>query len=192
MAGLVISTRPDCIAEPVWELLAELQEGGPLWLELGLQSAHDRTLAAMGRGHDVACFDAAVRRAHELGLKVVAHVILGLPGEEPEHTEATAAHLAGLGVWGVKLHHLMILQGAALAREYAAGRVACWSLDKYALAAARFVARLPREMVIHRLAADPGQDNLLAPDWAADKDGILSALAQAMVQNHLEQGSLYP
>ncbi len=190
VAGLVIATRPDCIDEAVWELLAGLQQRAPLWLELGLQSAHDRTLRAIGRGHDVACFDAAVSRARQAGIKVVAHVILGLPGEEPRHTEATADHLARLGVWGVKLHNLMILQGAPLARRHAAGEMVCWSRETYALAAARFLARLPRSTLVHRLAADPGPDRLLAPDWAADKDGVLAALAAAMVQHDLEQGSL--
>lgn len=190
VAGLIISTRPDCLDGPRWDLLSELAGRGSLWLELGLQSAHEATLTALGRGHDVACFDAALAEASRRGLRVVAHVILGLPGEELAHTNATARHLAGLGVWGVKLHNLMILEGARLAADWRAGRVYTWPRRKYVQAAAQFLARLPRETLIHRLAADPGPELLLAPDWAAHKDQTLAALADYLQENDLAQGSL--
>lgn len=190
--GLVISTRPDCLDGPRWEVLADLSRRSLLWLELGLQSAHDSTLAALGRGHDVACFDRAVSEAHKRGIMVVAHVILGLPGEDMAHTAATAEHLARLGVWGVKLHNLMVLQGARLADDYRAGRLELWSRRQWAEAAADFVARLPASTVLHRLAADPGPDHLLAPAWATGKQANLAALAQALEEADLEQGKLCP
>ncbi|RJX29005.1 MAG: TIGR01212 family radical SAM protein, partial [Desulfarculus sp.] len=190
VAGLIVSTRPDCLDGPRWDLLGELAGRSSLWLELGLQSAHDSTLAALGRGHDVACFDAAAAEARKRGLRVVAHVVLGLPGEDEGHTTATARHLAGLGVWGVKLHNLMILEGARLARDWRAGRLRPWPRERYAAAAAQFLARLPAEVLIHRLAADPGPDRLLAPDWAADKGRTLAALADYLEEHDLEQGSL--
>ena len=119
VAGVIISTRPDCLDGPRWDVLRRVAGRIPMWLELGLQSAHDETLKAIGRGHDAACFDAAVLTARKHGLKVVAHVILGLPGEDIDHTNATARHLAELGVWGVKMHNLMILEQTALADQ-------CW------------------------------------------------------------------
>lgn len=191
-AGVIVSTRPDCIDVPRWDLIAGLARRLPLWLELGLQSAHDATLRAIRRGHDRACFDHAVAQARVRGLDVVAHVILGLPGEGQEHTDATAAHLARLGVWGVKLHGLMVLKGAALERDWRAGELAPWSLDQWAAAAAGFLTRLPGETVIHRLAADPGADRLLAPAWAADKNLALTRLADYMLEHDLRQGALCP
>lgn len=191
LAGMVVSTRPDCLGPRRWGLLQELSGRTLFWLELGLQSAHDATLAALGRGHDRACFDRAAAEAHKRGIKVVAHVILGLPGEGLQHTATTARHLAGLGVWGVKLHNLMILRGARLAREYAAGELSLWSAPEYAAAVADFLARLPREMIVHRLAADPGPDELLAPDWAGNKDAILTRIADELTERGVEQGSLY-
>ena len=190
VAGIIISTRPDCLPPDTWELITRLAPRRPLWLELGLQSAHDATLQAINRGHDAACFDRAVASAKARGIRVVAHVILGLPGEELSHTNATARHVAGLGVWGVKLHNLMVLEGSPLAAQYARGEAAPWERRQYALAAAQFVARLPREVLVHRLAADPGADQLLAPAWAQDKDATLAAIATALESNHLEQGSL--
>ncbi|MCB2193311.1 MAG: TIGR01212 family radical SAM protein [Deltaproteobacteria bacterium] len=190
VAGIIVATRPDCLPPPTWDLLAEMARRRPLWLELGLQSAHDATLERINRGHDVANFDRAVGQAHKRGLRVVAHVILGLPGEDKGHTNATARHLARQGIWGVKLHNLMVLAGAPLAKKQRAGGLSLWSREDYATAAAAFLARLPRRMLVHRLAADPGPDRLLAPDWAADKDAVLGAIAQALEIDNLRQGDL--
>ncbi|MEW5914311.1 MAG: TIGR01212 family radical SAM protein [Thermodesulfobacteriota bacterium] len=190
VAGLIVSTRPDCLDGPRWDLLSELASRASLWLELGLQSAHDQTLKAMGRGHDVACFDAAAVEARRRGLRVVAHVVLGLPGEDEGHTNATARHLAGLGVWGVKLHNLMILEGSRLAQDWRAGRLRPWPRKRYAAAAGQFLARLPADTLVHRLAADPGPDRLWAPEWAADKARTLAALADYLEEHEIKQGSL--
>jgi len=190
VAGIIVSTRPDCLPAEIWEVLAAVGQRRPLWLELGLQSTSDATLKRINRGHDLACFDRAVAQAAERGVRVVAHVILGLPGEDLAQTNATARHLAGLGVWGVKLHNLMVLDGAPLARDHAAGGVVLWGQERYAEAVAQFVARLPRQMLVHRLAADPGPDRLIAPAWASDKDATLAAIADALESNRLEQGSL--
>jgi len=186
--GLAIATRPDCLDPDRWQVLADFARQGLFWLELGLQSAHDDTLAAIGRGHDVACFDRALAEANRRGIKVVAHVILGLPGEGLLHTRATARHLARQGVWGLKLHNLMVLAGSRLAAVYRAGQHQPWARQQYLAAAADFLAHLPPEVVIHRLAADPGLDQLLAPAWAADKAGTLAALGSYMQEQNLRQG----
>ncbi|MCA1989633.1 MAG: TIGR01212 family radical SAM protein [Desulfarculus sp.] len=192
VAGVVISTRPDCLDRPRWEVLADLAARQPLWLELGLQSAHDPTLVAIDRGHDRTVFDAAVDQARARGIDVAAHVILGLPGETQRHTDATADHLARLGVWGVKLHQLMVLEGSRLAADWRAGRLTPWSLSQWAAATAGFLARLPEAMVVHRLAADPGPETLLAPDWAANKGLALDALGRYMLEHDLRQGVQWP
>ena len=190
VAGLIVSTRPDCLDPPRWEVLDKFQGRTLFWLELGLQSAHDATLRRINRGHDRACFDQAVAEAQRRGIRVVAHVILGLPGEGLEQTNATARHLASLGVWGVKLHNLMVLEGAALAAQWRRGGFRPWGRERWARAAGEFLARLPGEVLIHRLAADPGPDRLLAPRWAADKDRALSALLEYLRAHDLRQGEL--
>lgn len=190
VAGVIVGTRPDCLAPGHWEVLVRAAAVKPLWLELGLQSAHDATLAAMGRGHDAAAFDEAAAEAARRGIAVVAHVMLGLPGESLEHGLATARRLARAGVAGVKLHNTMVLAGAGLEDLWRSGCYQPWTRAAYAEAAARFAAHLPRRVVLHRLAADPGPDRLLAPSWAADKDGVLSALADCLEEHDLRQGDL--
>lgn len=189
--GMIVSTRPDCLDGPRWDLLAGLARRLPLWLELGLQSASDATLAAINRGHDVACFDRAVRRAKQRGIRCVAHVILGLPGETLDDTNQTAFHLAGLDIWGVKMHNLMILEGSGLATLWSQGGFTPWSLESWIESAAGFLQRLPAQVLVHRLAADAGTDRLLAPDWAADKDRALTALGTYLQERDLKQGDLH-
>lgn len=190
VAGLIVSTRPDCLDQPRWEVLSDLNRRTAFWLELGLQSAHDETLKAIGRGHDAASFGQAVKEAHNRGIKVTAHVILGLPGEDRTHTRQTAEYLAQTGIWGVKMHNLMVLDQTRLAGEMRSGSFVPWGRELWAQTAADFLAHLPRRVLIHRLAADPGADELLGPDWASDKDGALTALAQSLEQTGLEQGAL--
>ena len=192
LEGIIVSTRPDCLDEKRLEVLARAAREKFFWLELGLQSAHDETLRTLNRGHDVACFARAVDLAHGAGMRVVAHVILGLPGEDRAMALATADYLAGLGVWGVKLHTLMVLEHTGLARLFRRGKFTPWSLGEWAETAAGFLARLPWEVLIHRLAADPGRDELLAPDWAADKNRALARLLEEMTSLNLRQGGLPP
>ena len=188
--GLIVSTRPDCLGPRRWDLLSRLNGQGFFWLELGLQSCHDSTLQAINRGHSAEDFTLAAQEAARRGIKLVAHVILGLPGESPEHTNATAEFLSRLPVWGVKLHSLMILEGAPLAGEPWAASFEPWSLEMWVGAAAEFLVRLPRDVLLHRLAADPGGDRLIAPAWIKDKDAALGALARYMVEQDLHQGDL--
>jgi radical SAM protein (TIGR01212 family) len=189
VVGLSLGTRPDCLGDEVLELLAGYARERLLWLELGLQSAHDRTLAALNRGHDVACFSRAVARAAARGLEVVAHVILGLPGEGPEEIAATADYLARLPLQGVKIHLLYVVRGSALARLYQQGAYACLSEDGYVSLVVDFVELLPRRLVIHRLTGDPHPQELLGPSWCLDKARILGRIREEFCRRGSRQGS---
>lgn len=187
--GLIISTRPDCLGEPRWQLLRELrQKKSLLWLELGLQSADDKTLQAISRGHDLNCFHEAVEKARSLEIPVVAHVILGLPGETREQTTKTADYLAQINIWGVKMHNLMVLEHTALAREWQNGGFIPWTREQWVQAAVLFLAHLSPQTLVHRLSADPGPDLLLAPDWVRNKDKNLNSLGQEMARQDIRQG----
>ncbi len=189
VVGLSVGTRPDCLEEGVLELLAGYARERLLWLELGLQSAHDRTLAALNRGHDVACFTRGVERAAALGLEVVAHVILGLPGEGPEEMAATADYLASLPLQGVKIHLLYVVRGSALAHLYQQGAYTCLSEDSYVRLAVDFVELLPRRLVIHRLSGDPHPQELLAPSWCLNKARVLGRIREEFSRRGSSQGS---
>jgi len=189
VVGLSIGTRPDCLADEVLELLAGYARQYLVWLELGLQSAHDATLARLNRGHDVACFSEAVGRAAARGLEVIAHVILGLPGEGPEEMAATAAYLAGLPFKGVKIHLLYVIRGSGLAGLYEAGEYQCLSETEYVQSVVDFIELLPPHSVIHRLTGDPHPEELLAPDWCLNKSRVLRLIKEEFSRRGSRQGS---
>ncbi len=122
VAGIAVSTRPDCVDDGVLDIFKRLMdEGKRVWIELGLQSANDETLRAVNRGHTVADFEDAVERAHGLGIDVCAHVIIGLPGEGRDEVLDTMRFLGHRKVWGVKFHQLQVIKGTALHRIYDRG-----------------------------------------------------------------------
>lgn len=189
VVGLSLGTRPDCLEDEVLELLAEYSRERLLWLELGLQSAHDQTLKALNRGHDVACFTRAVVRAASRGLEVVAHVILGLPGEGPKEMAATAAYLARLPLQGVKIHLLYVVKGSDLAGLFQEGAYTCLTEEQYVRLVVDFVELLPPMFVIHRLTGDPHRQELLAPGWCLDKARVLGRIREEFARRGSRQGS---
>jgi radical SAM protein (TIGR01212 family) len=191
VVGLSLGTRPDCLADDVLDLLAGYARDRLLWLELGLQSAHDATLRRIHRGHDVACFTAAATRAAARGLEVVAHVILGLPGEGPDEMAATAAYLARLPLHGVKIHLLYVIKGSGLAHLQQAGEYVCLTEGQYVNLAVDFIERLPPHLVIHRLTGDPHPEELVAPAWCLDKPRVLQLLREEFTRRDTRQGSFF-
>lgn len=186
-AGICLGTRPDCLDAEKTALLAAARVP-EVRLDLGLQSAHDATLALINRGHDAAAFARAARLAAGAGLWVTAHVIAGLPGETVDDFLATMDFLAGLPISGIKFHNLYVARGAPLAAWLAEGRFRPLSRREYVR---WLVAGLPRvrpEVVVERLAADPAPGELLAPDWAGDKPATLAALHAALAEAGTWQG----
>jgi radical SAM protein (TIGR01212 family) len=190
VVGLAIGTRPDCVDGPVLDLLQELARDRLVWLEIGLQTACDRTLASIGRGHDTACFLSAVAAAHERGLPVCAHVILGLPGEESAEMRRTAEVLADAAIDGVKLHHMYVVRGTRLEALYLRGEVRCLAQEEYVTAAVDFLERIPADAVVQRLTGDPAPDELAAPAWSLDKAGTLRLLQAELERRDTVQGRL--
>jgi radical SAM protein (TIGR01212 family) len=191
VVGLSVGTRPDCVNKPVMELLASYQKNHLVWLEYGLQSAHDLTLARIHRGHDVASFANAVQLAHDHGLKICAHVILGLPGETREMMLQTARFLGESSVAGVKIHLLYVARDTPLADLYRKGGVRCLERDVYVDLVVDFLELLPPDMVIQRLTGDPTESQLLAPLWAMEKSKNISLIRNRLVERDTWQGKLY-
>ena len=191
VVGLSIGTRPDCLSAEILDLLAGLARKRLLWLELGLQSAHDDTLKRLNRGHDVACFTQAVEEAAARDLEVVAHVILGLPGEGPADMAATARHLAGLPLQGVKIHLLYVVRGSGLEGLYRAGTYRPLEEKEYVGLVADFLELLPPPMIIHRLTGDPHRGELVAPVWCLDKSRVLTGIKEELARRGTCQGSAW-
>ena len=163
--ALVIATRPDCLSEECLDYLCELKEQYELWLEIGVQTANDRTLAAINRGHDFACVTDAVNRAYARGIHCAAHLILGLPGETESDFLSTADKIATLPFEAVKMHHLLILRSTPMAKMLHENRVRPLNEYEYAAALAGFLRRLPDSMCVMRLSADAPEEQVLAPRW---------------------------
>lgn len=170
IVGLCVGTRPDCVPDDVLTLLAGYQrQGYEIWLELGLQTANDKTLKRINRGHDFACYQTIARRARELGLKVCAHLIVGLPGDSREDNLATIDQVVATGVDGIKLHPLHIVEGSKMGQAWKAGRLAALSLEGYSAIAAEMIRRTPPEVVYHRVSASARKPTLLAPEWCENR-----------------------
>ncbi len=184
VAVLSIATRPDCLPEEVLSLLAELAQIKPVWVELGLQTANEETARRINRCYPNACFAKAAEKLHRIGVSVIAHMIVGLPGETHEDEKNTLAYLAALPIAGIKIHLLHVLRGTALsAMSYTP-----LALEEYTDRVIDLLRYLPKEIVVHRLTGDGDKRTLLAPLWSADKKRVLGALQAKMAACNLVQG----
>jgi uncharacterized protein len=190
IAALSIATRPDCLPDGTIELLARLNRIKPVWVELGLQTIHPRTANLIRRGFDLPCFADAVKRLNRAGLRIVVHLILGLPGESRADIMASVSYVASLPVDGVKLQLLHVLRNTDLADMYAAGEFEVLTRDEYIDLLAECVERLPERMVIHRLTGDGPKSLLIAPLWSADKRGVLNGIYREFTKRNVRQGRL--
>ncbi|MEW8505293.1 MAG: TIGR01212 family radical SAM protein [Candidatus Thiodiazotropha sp.] len=179
--GLSIGTRPDCVADGVLDLLAGYQQRGyEIWLELGLQSAFDETLAVVNRGHGFGEYARSVTRARQRGLKVCTHLIAGLPGESAQHNSETLRRVLELGTDGLKLHPLHVVKGTQLANSWRYGDYQPLSLEEYVQIAADLVEQAPSNVVWHRLTGTAPESILLAPLWCAKKWRVLNAITNEL------------
>ncbi|MFC1334539.1 MAG: TIGR01212 family radical SAM protein [gamma proteobacterium symbiont of Clathrolucina costata] len=175
--GISIGTRPDCLPDTVIDLLAGYQDQGKeVWLELGLQSAFDETLARVNRGHGFAEYRESVLHARNRGIKVCTHMIAGLPGETAYHATETLQRVLELGTDGLKLHPLHVVKGTQLANAWRRGEYRPLTLEAYVDIAADLVQQTPSNVVWHRLTGTASETILLAPLWCARKWLVLNAI----------------
>lgn len=191
IAALSIGTRSDCLPADVLTLLGELNRKKPVWVELGLQSIHNETLQQMNTHTTVEQFDHAVAALHERGIPVIAHIILGLPGETREMMLSTIRHLTVLPISGVKLQLLHILRGTALAERYTATPFPLMELEDYCELVIDCLELLPPHVVIHRLTGDGPRNLLIAPQWSTDKKRVLNQIRHRLKERDTRQGALY-
>ena len=176
VVGLAIGTRPDCLSQPVVELLAEINREKSVTVELGLQTIHPKSIAYIRRGYANEMYFYAVDRLKKAGIEVVTHIILGLPGETPEMMVQTTQAAVDAGSDGVKFHLLHILKDTDLAKDYLEGKFRCLELAEYAEILDACLGVLPAETVVHRLTGDGAKKDLIAPLWSGDKKRVLQYL----------------
>lgn len=182
IVGLSIATRPDCLPDETVALLARLNERKPVWVELGLQTIHEKTVQYIRRGYETDVYFDAVRRLKDAGLEVVTHIILGLPGETDEMMVKTTQAAVDAGTDGIKFQLLHVLRGTDLARDYEMGKFSCLSLPEYAEILKQCLSVVPMHVVIHRITGDGAKKNLIAPVWSADKKYVLQYLQEYLAK----------
>ena len=174
---LSVATRPDCLPEDVIALLRRLNAVKPVWVELGLQTVHQKTADLINRCYPLETYDSAVKRLHAAGIEVITHVILGLPHESEEEILQTVRYV-GRVTDGIKLQLLHVLKGTRLEQMYLNGEFETLSFEQYLTLLRKCIEVLPKNVVVHRLTGDADKKLLVAPMWSADKKRVLNAIAR--------------
>lgn len=186
--GIAIATRPDCLGDDVLDLLSEINKDYFLWIELGLQSIHNRTTEYLGIGYGLETYDEAMRKLNERGIKVVSHIILGLPGESKQDMIESVEHVCKMGTWGIKLHLLNIVKTARL-YQMIPDYVPFESIDEYTNLVVDLLEIIPPDITIHRLTGDVPRKLLVSPEWSYHKRTILNEINRKLKVRNTHQGA---
>ncbi|WGV99807.1 TIGR01212 family radical SAM protein [Vibrio sp. YMD68] len=190
IVGLCVGTRPDCVPDSVLDLLSEyVNKGYEIWLELGLQTASNKTLKHINRGHDFECYAEITKRARSLGIKVCTHLIVGLPKETRDDNLATLEKVLQVGTDGIKLHGLHIVEGSTMAKAWKAGKLTAPELDDYVSIASELIRMTPPDIIFHRVASAARRPTLLAPLWCENRWLAMTEIGRALDRDGA-QGSL--
>lgn len=185
IAVLSIATRPDCLSDEVLDLLRELNDIKPVWVELGLQTIHEKTADYIRRGYSLPVYDKAIRDLEAIGIHTITHLILGLPGETKEDMLQSVRYVSDCGSQGIKLQLLHVLKGTDLASDYEKGLFRTLLFDEYIDLLTDCVRLLPKDMIVHRLTGDGPKNLLIAPMWSADKKRVMNAIHQRLKKEGL-------
>ncbi len=180
IVALSIATRPDCLGDDVIRLLDEMNKIKPVFVELGLQTIHQKSAKYIRRGYDLSVYDKAVRDLKKIGVNVVVHVILGLPNESENDMLETVKYVCESGANGIKLQLLHVIDGTDLAKDYEKGLFKTLEFDEYVNLIVKCVKIIPKDIVIHRLTGDGAKKDLIAPLWSADKKRVLNAINKTL------------
>ena len=184
IVGISIGTRPDCLGPEILSLLEELNRIKPVWVELGLQTIHEETAQRIGRGYPLSVFEKAYRKLKEIGIRVVVHLILYLPGESVRQMEESVRYLATLHptLDGIKFQLLQVLKNTRMAAEYEEKPFPLPTPEEYGRTLIRLIRLLPEQTVIHRITGDGPKRLLIEPKWCADKKRVLNLLNNMIQQ----------
>lgn len=187
ISGIAIATRPDCLSDEVVELLAEINDSHFMWVELGLQTIHEKTAELINRCYPLSVFDDAMKKLSACGIKTVVHLILGLPGESREDMERSVRYVCQSGAWGLKLHMLNVVKGSQMEKlmpDYCSFD----SIEAYVSLICDLIEIIPPEIVIHRLSADAPRKILMTPPWSYKKRTILNGIHSELARRGSSQG----
>ena len=189
VCALSIGTRPDCFNEDIYNLLEKLNQTKPVWVELGLQTMHEKTAKLINRGYKLSIFENTVHELRKRNITVIVHVIIGLPGEKAADLYETIDYLNKMDIQGIKLQLLHVLKNTALADMM--GNFKILTLDEYIDILCECITRLSPDIVIHRLTGDGPKDLLIAPEWSKNKRLVLNTLSHELKVHEIYQGQKY-
>lgn len=191
IVAISIATRPDCLADDVIEYLGELNTRIPLWVELGLQTIHDKTSKSINRGHDLECFTAAVSKLREKNIEIITHIINGLPGETKQMMLETLDYINKIDIQGLKIHSLFLLENTILGEMYLRKPWELLTLEQYVDITTEQIAILKPNIVLHRINGDAPRQLLIAPKWTTKKFVIMNEIDKLMKERNYYQGCKY-
>ncbi|MBO8158500.1 TIGR01212 family radical SAM protein [Thermosyntropha sp.] len=190
VVGLAIATRPDCLPDDVLDLLAEFNQQTYLWVELGLQTVHEKTSRLVNLGYTYDTFLKSLSKLNERKIEAVAHIILGLPGETEEEMLTTGKTVASLPIQGLKIHLLHLMKGTPLMRFYEEGKLKFLTKEEYVRMVVDILEYVPENVVIHRLTGDSPRDLLVGPKWSLKKWEVLNSIDEEFIKRNTWQGRL--
>ncbi|MGL4522409.1 MAG: TIGR01212 family radical SAM protein, partial [Bacilli bacterium] len=188
VVGLSIATRPDCLPDDVVEYLADLNKRTYLWVELGLQTVHERTALLINRAHDYQMYVEGVEKLRKHNIRICSHVINGLPLETPEMMMETVTEVAKLDIQGIKIHLLHLLKGTPMVKQYEKGQLEFMSLQEYVSLVCDQIELIPSDVVIHRITGDGPADIMIGPMWSLNKWEVLNAIDDELARRGTYQG----
>lgn len=188
IVGIAIATRADCLSEEVLELLSEFNEKTHLWIEIGLQTVNDKTAEIINRGYKTEIFTEKMKELNKRNIKVVTHVIIGLPNENKNDVFSTIDYIIEQKTWGIKLHLLYILKNTGLFEYYKSNPFEIMKKEEYISLVTEIISRLDKKIVIHRLTGDAPWKDLYEPKWSTDKRGILNGINKLLKEKKIYQG----
>lgn len=191
IVGVSIGTRPDCVSNGTLDYLQDLSQRLDVYLEIGLETSHDRTLEAINRCHTYAEFEDAVRRASGRGLQLVAHTIFGLPDESRDDMMLTVVRIGRLPLQQIKIHHLYITPGTVMEEQHRRGEIRLFTFEEWVALAADILERLPPSMVVQRVMGELGGEYVVAPLWRKTKAQVLQAIDRELARRGTRQGSRF-
>lgn len=189
--ALSIATRPDCLDDDIIELISKLNKIKPVWIELGLQTIHEKTAKYIRRGYDLNCFENAVNKLRKENIDVIVHAILGLPGEDRKDIIETIEYLNKKDIQGIKLQLLHVLKNTDLAKDYIENKFKVYTMDEYINTVIDCVEHLREDIVIHRITGDGPKKILIAPIWSGNKKKVLNTLHHEFKTREAYQGKKY-
>lgn len=191
VVGIAIATRPDCLDEEVIDLLSEINKKTFLWVELGLQSIHEKTENFIRRGYPLSSYDKAIDDLKRNNIKTVTHLIIGFPNESRDEIIESMKHVAKTNTWGIKLHSLYIQKDTDLYNYYVNNPFPIMSMGKYIDIIVESLELLPKSMVVHRVTGDGKRDLLVEPTWSLNKLKVLTSIDKELKIRDTFQGKSY-